>query len=381
MAVIKAATNEKVFQITAFKGLNQNPDGDTKLKLGEAAESDNFRITRDGNLQRRPGTKTILDIGIEYGSGIEIKDQYGETVGYFLEGHGDDGDIVLSDGEENNWHIPAGSGSENEIPVHGDDGNTWHISRSLEPLATEDERGPVKGLWVGHVNGVECMLGACKGVLYKLWDDNGNVFEAVPLGQISTDKDVHIFGFNNIAYILDGSKYWQWDREELKEVEGYRPLVMIAIPPINSTDESSTLENINRLCGKRRVWLSPDGEGVSFKIPESPSSLEYVKNAGTYTDIPADQYSYVPATGLLTFTNPPAQMVNSIEVGYDVGANLTLRSQVENMQYAELFAGTQDTRVFLYGDGTNKTLYSGIDYYGNPRADYFPDLYEALVAE
>ena len=64
MATIKAATNEKVFPLKAFLGLHQNPDGDTKLKLGEAAEMRNWRITRDGNLQRRPGMKTILDLGV-----------------------------------------------------------------------------------------------------------------------------------------------------------------------------------------------------------------------------------------------------------------------------------------------------------------------------
>ena len=60
MAQIKAATNEKVFQIKAWGGLHQNPDGDTKLKLGEAAEMVNFKITRDGNLQKRSGTKTVV---------------------------------------------------------------------------------------------------------------------------------------------------------------------------------------------------------------------------------------------------------------------------------------------------------------------------------
>jgi hypothetical protein len=44
------------------------------------------------------------------------------------------------------------------------------------------------------------------------------------------------------------------------------------------------------------------------------------------------------------------------------------------MRYAEQYNGTTDNRVFLYGDGTNKTIYSGIDGDGNPTAEYFPDL-------
>ena len=302
MAEIKAATNEKVFQIKAFLGLNQNPDGDTKLKMGEAAAMNNFRVTRDRNLQRRPGTKTVVNLGT-------------------------------------------------------------------------DE--PVKGLWVGYVGGTEYMLGACDGKLYKFWEEGDTTLSAVEIGEIHTDKDVHIFGFENKAYILDGTQYWQWDGTDLDEVVGYRPLVMTSIPPVGAaSDESATLENINRLTGSRRVWLSPDGEHKVFKIPKEPATLDYVETTGGET-VPTTAWQY--ANGELTFTDTPAQAVDAFEVGYTVSN--TFRGDVEHMQYAELFAGTQDTRIFLYGDGTNKTIYSGIDYNGNPRADYFPDLYEALVGD
>ena len=317
MAEIKATTNEKVFPIKAFLGLNQAPDGDTKLKMGEAAVMNNFRITRDRNLQRRPGTKTLVNLN---------------------------------------------SGA------------------------------PVKGLWNGYVNGHEYILGACNNTLYRLWDEV-NGFQASALGAVSTANDVHIFGFseegdnNGVVYILDGEEYRQWDGTTLKMVEGYRPLVRIAIPPngTQAEDESASLENVNRLCGKRRVWLSPDGTNAAFTIPEAPTSLDYVKDWSTGENIPAQTADDPPVTnwsysnGVLTFATAPAQAVNSYEVGYTVSTDF--RSQVTNMQYAELFSGTQDTRVFLYGDGTNKTIYSGMDYNGKPRADYFPDLYEALVGD
>ena len=195
MADIKAATNEKVFQIKAFLGLNQNPDGDTKLKMGEAASMNNFRVTRDRNLQRRPGTKTVVNLGTDK---------------------------------------------------------------------------PVKGLWVGYVGGTEYMLGACDGKLYKLWEEGDTTLSAVEIGEIHTDKDVHIFGFENKAYILDGTQYWQWDSTDLDEVEGYVPIVQIAVPPMDVEDESATYENVNRLTNKRRVWLSPDGNTAhnSFRIAE-----------------------------------------------------------------------------------------------------------------
>lgn len=303
MAQIVAATNEKVFPIKAFKGLHQNPDGDTKLKMGEAAVMKNWRITRDGNLQRRPGTLTKVDL------------------------------------------------------------NTSN---------------PVKGLWVGFVSGHEYMIGACNGKLYYFWKDTSANFAATQIGSVNTDGAVHVFGFNGIVYILDGVKYRQWDGTTYKEVEGYVPLVYIAIPPTNSQDESSVLENVNRLTGKRRVWLSPDGTGKTFQLPEKNlASVDYaVLTSDGSTSV---AYTSNLTNGTVTFTNTPAQAVNSIEVGYTVGT--AFRSQVEHMHYAELYAGQQDTRVFLYGDGSNKCIYSGIDYNGNPRADYFPDLYECKVGD
>lgn len=302
MAEIKALTNEKVFPISKFLGLNQAPDGDTKLKMGEAAEMYNWRVTRDGNLQRRPGAKTLLD--------------------------------------------------------------------------TETNK-PIKGLWDGFVNGHEYMLGASDGKLYKLWDEI-NGFAKSEIGEISTSGSVHIFGFSGIAYILDGAKYRSWDGTTYQEVAGYIPLVWIAIPPTGTDDTSETLENVNRLIGTRRVWISPDGTGTTFQLPEknisSVDSVTLTSDGSTVSGWTANT-----TDGTVTFYPAPAQASNSIEITYTV--NNQLRGDVEKMTFSELYAGTQDTRIFLYGDGTNKCIYSGVDYNGIPRADYFPDLYECRVGD
>ena len=312
MAEIKAATNEKVFQIAAFRGLNQAPDGDTKLKLGEAAEMDNFRITRDGNLQRRPGLRTVVDL---------------------------------------------------------------------------ETQNPIKGLWVGHIGPYEYMLGACNGMLYQFWKEGDASLAPVAIGEIGTDKDVCIFGFSGKAYILDGSCYWEWDGTEYWEktgdtptrVEGYVPLVWTSISPVGASgDESASLENVNRLTNKRRVWLSPDGNGATFKLPEKFTNVIRVTDFVS-GDVSPEHYSFDGDEKTISFDFTPGQAVDRFEVEYSVENDF--RSQVEQMQYSELFSGVQDARVFLYGNGTNKTLYSGIDYNGNPRADYFPDLYEAAVGD
>ena len=59
MANIVVNDNSKMFQIQRFLGLNENMDGDTQLKLGEASNIENFRVTQQYHLQGRSGTRAI----------------------------------------------------------------------------------------------------------------------------------------------------------------------------------------------------------------------------------------------------------------------------------------------------------------------------------
>lgn len=55
--------------------------------------------------------------------------------------------------------------------------------------------------------------------------------------------------------------------------------------------------------------------------------------------------------------------------------------EIYKMRFAETFNGAADTRAFLYGDGTNKAIYSGVTEDGKPSAEYFPDLNEMEVGD
>ena len=304
MAQITGATNEKIFQIKAWYGLHQNPDGDTKLKMGEAAEMRNFKITRDGNLQRRPGTFSVVDFA--------------------------------------------------------------------------DSGKPVRGMWTGFVHGIEVMLAACGGKLWKVYDLETNSIVKEELGDLNTDNEVHFFGFSDIVYIMNGVEYKQWDGETLSDVHGYRPLVNIAIAPDNTSRE--TLEQVNKLCGERRAWISPDGEGTTFTLPETNvQSIDYVKNLATGEDLAADKYSFDLEAGTVTFAEALPKAINSHEIGWTMAE--TFRDEVVKMRFSELYSGSTDTCIFIYGDGSNEALYSGMDYDGMPRADYFPDMNEVKVGD
>ena len=306
MARITGSANEGVFQIRAWGGLNENPDGDTKLKMGEAAVLRNFRVTRDGNLQRRPGSRAIAAL------------------------------------------LPEGA-----------------------------EAGPVRGVWNGNVGGVEQLIAACGGRLWKLWDEEAGAFIKEEIGSIETEREIHFFGFDNHLYIINGAEYKVWDGNTLADVGGYRPLVTVSVPPSGGGE---TMEQVNKLCGARRCWFSPDGEKSVFQLPETGLlSLDYVKDLSTGEALDPSAYTADTEAGTVTFTQAPAMGTNTMEIGWTMGENF--REQVLNMRWGELYAGTQDTRIFLYGDGSNKAIYSGLDYDGKPRADYFPDLNEISVGD
>ena len=283
MANIVSTSQGKIYQIKKWLGLNESPDGDTHMKMGEAAEMRNFRITAENHLQIRPG--------------------YGAVV-------------TLSDGNE------------------------------------------VRGLWSGYVNGAFHFVAACGG---HLWDIDREAGTAADKGAIHDGK-TSFFGFSNKLYILTGAGYYAWDGNgDAAEVEGYIPIVTTAAPP---TGGGTLLEGINLLTGKRRAEYSPDGEATVFQLPEN--TIDEVLSADG-TDIP---WTADLAAGTVTFDSAPPKGVNTITFTWRKGAGE--RSKVTGMRFAELYNGESDSRVYLYGDGTNETIYSGLDENGQPSAEYFP---------
>ena len=95
-------------------------------------------------------------------------------------------------------------------------------------------------------------------------------------------------------------------------------------------------------------------------------------NAAGTSWIPMEENTDYTLDGVkMTLVNPIAWSV--VYVTFRIG---NLRNQVVRMKYAEMYNGQQDNRVFLYGNGTNKCVYSGIDENGQATAEYFPDLNE-----
>ena len=233
----------------------------------------------------------------------------------------------------------------------------------------------VRGLWSGFVAGQEVLCAACNGFLWQLARSEDGAWSKTACGAIDTGEDVHMFGFQDRLYLLNGSEYKVWDGTALTDVGGYRPLVAVSVPPAGG---GTALEQINKLNGLRRVRVSPDGTATAFRLPERDlASVDYVRDVATGEDI--ESYDVSLTEGTVTITPAPAEGTNSIEIGYSVAADTA--EEILAMRCAELYNGAQDTRVFVYGDGTNRCFYSGIDFDGLPRADYFPELNVAHIGD
>jgi hypothetical protein len=168
---------------------------------------------------------------------------------------------------------------------------------------------------------------------------------------------------------LTGSLVTATPYQPVSSVEGYRPLV--AITRTYDGGQSVPKESVNMLNGKRRVWFSPDGSHTTFTLPEKNlASVDYAKVIATGAALTISSSDL--GNGTVTFSSAPPANTDSIEIGYSVGTSL--RSQIEAMTLAEFYNGDNDNRIFVYGDGSNKSFYSGLDYNGRPTAEYFPDL-------
>lgn len=264
-----------------------------------------------------------------------------------------DGDTQLKVGEASrmeNWQVTP----------------QYHLRVRPGMQEIESFQGPVRGLWHGYVAGDEVTLCAADGGVWKISEGKTR------LGNI-VDAPTEFFGFNNKVYMLNGHEYLSWDGTgAVQSVEGYIPCVVTAASPKGG---GTTLENVNRLTGKKRVRFSADGESTEYVLPEGALiSIDKIYVDSVLTEAAKDLLN-----GKVTFATAPQTGNNNVEIYYT--APNELRSQVTAMRYWELYNGVNDTRVFLYGDGSAKALYCGITEAGVASAEYFPDLYEMLVGD
>lgn len=407
MATVVTSADERVFRIQKFLGLNENPDGDTKLRMGEASVMRNFKITRDSNLQRRPGLRMIM--GLLDGYTVKTdppRDQKvvridrgacstltfwsaitdpNETAGA-LDVAGTSKTMTYEDVSEiptdtagaltETWYYKDGANDIYRLNECIRDGDEYIWGMQCVTVVSTSANTPVRGLWAGSIKGTEHVIGAADGHLWRLYKE-GVGWARVDLGDLDTPGTVFFFGYSEILYILNGSQFLQFDGTAMGPVEGYRPIVSVSVVP---TGGGTVYEQVNKLNGKRRCWASPDGTAKTFQLPETGiSSVDWVKTRTDGETVAASTYAVDLEKGTVTFDAAPAQGINTLEIAWTHPKSGY--SEAVKMRYAETYNGANDNRVFFYGDGTNRAFYTGLDYNGKARADYWPDMNVLSVGE
>lgn len=247
---------------------------------------------------------------------------------------------------------------------------TWSFRSTYS--APNEAGTVVKSLWSGYVGGGEYIVAACNHYLWSLAERDG-LWSKREIGQINTDGKVCLFGFAGKLYCLDGTDYYCWDETTFGPVAGYVPLIAVAAPPEGG---GTLLERVNLLTAKRRQRFSPDGTATVFRLAEGGlAGVDRVTVNGEETS----GYTADLTAGTVTFEAAPAAATDNMEITYTAGEDF--RSRVTAMTFSELYNGVNDSRVFLYGDGTNVTIYSDLDENGKASAEYFPDLNEIAVGD
>lgn len=240
-----------------------------------------------------------------------------------------------------------------------------------------DPNARVYGVWRGSVGGKLHTLVSFAGYVLDV-DVEATTPSAVVVGRCIA-KPTSFVGFADKVYLLNGYEYMSWDGAEnsdFEDVVPYVPIIQYATTPAGS---GTLLEGLNRLTNERRVLFSPDGTSTVYTLPEKPVSWVTVYENGSRVD--PSNYSADGANGTVTFTSgAPTAGTNTMQINYFAGDDYS--DEVTKMRFAELYNGATDTRMFLYGDGSSRAIYTGIPYEtGEPCGEYFPALYEVNVGE
>ena len=278
--------------IERFLGINESPDGDSGLKIGEAAEMYNFRITEEGNLKKLNGCSL-------YTSDIAAANIDGMTIWGDLFIYVTNGKVYTYDGED----------------------------------TTE----------LDFDTGVTLTAGKCT-----------------------------LFVFEDKLYILNGNEYLSWSggATDIVEVTGYVPTVLIASDPADGS--GTEYEPINQLTGQKIQKFNGDNATLIYRLYETDiDSVDLVIADGAELTVTTD-YTVNLTNGTVTFDAAPDEGLDNVSIKWTKSGTT---NNIVGMKYVSFFGGENNTRVFVYGDGTNTIYYSELETGSTVvSAEYFPEL-------
>jgi len=305
----------KPIELDKFLGVNESV-GQTEIKLGEAVQQENFRITKNYKLQKRFGFE----------------------------------DFVVS-------------------------------------------ANPMRGFWHGTLGGIDSLVFATGGQLYKrnlsiatsetalanllsgvwpdntiwndpdIWDEGANP-PVISIGPI-TDTSTIFFYFESKLYIKAGSTYKTYDGTTYADVEPYTPTISVGGAPDGTG--AALAEEINLLSGAKTIQRVGNGT-ANYTLPEQNIDATAVTaTVNGVVKVEGVDFTVNRVTGVLTFNTPPVNgAIVTITYTKVAAGN---RDLVMNHKYVVLFGVESDTNVFLFGGTHEKNIFR---YSMVAKPNYFP---------
>lgn len=294
--------SNKVFTVEKFLGLNESADGTTELKLGEATVADNFYITDGMNLKSRPGVAALRRLK---------------------------GEILAM------WDGMIGKGRWTFLVYHREGSTTGAIlvvmARNTEAIAMDQD------------GSFSTMMDPERPVMLLPFNDR--------IYLLGTDMD------DSTAPRLIGIWYDGEDMIHYDE-EAYVPLALTGCEPAGG---GTVLESLNLLNSRMKLQYHGDGETAAYHLPDYVVDVHQVTVDGV-----EKEGSFDAASRVFTFAAAPESGVNNVEFlcSYFTGEHMDATVKLLSMRYSEAYNGSTDTRLFLYGDGTNVCYYTGTPTFG-----------------
>lgn len=289
-------SDSKMFSVDKFLGINESADGDTELKMGEAARMENFAITDALNLTLRPGIQR-LDSEQERDPAPIL----GSWAGYI--------------GSEERFLLCDFQGGKDRLWLYGVD-------------RTQPD---------GH-----CLICHQEGALGLTSPD---------------DPMVKIFPFSGKLYIMSREKTVAYQGGTFQEEAPYIPLVITGADPSGG---GTSFENLNLLSGQRRIEYSSDGTSTAYTLPEEAVCVDRVSvdnvaqtAPGTYDPVTHTfTFASAPAKGVanveITYSIAPEKAeANRLQI-----LRCTLTEAYNGSTDTRLFVAGDGTNICYYSGVT-----------------------------
>lgn len=388
MAKLQSNAKEIVYTIDRFRGINESADGNAEAKRGEASYMRNYRITDGGALAVRTAINRLPFLNDGVGQITALWSGYygGKETLIILQNTSTL--LMLSDNVFTPIIFDGELGEASNVFFFA---NNLYILSGDEYYRVEPETADGETIYSAKV--VEGYVPTV--VIAASPKGDGTLYEQV--NKLTTKRKVKYSAdgtstkyylpekcwANVLSVTVDGeSKELNTDYSISNAIEtaGYVQFNKAPEAGVNNIEVQYDFRKRRSVLYTVAVGKTKINIVGSLQNKESLGEVLAVtreNSTGGYDTLDSGSDYTVSGTTVTLKEAPTAATKYIISYTYSD----YYRHEVCNMSRAEVYNGAQDTRIFIYGDGGNVALYSGLDENGKGTAEYFPDLNEIEIGD